>query len=419
MYLDPITLQPVDDLTQDRKPMLPRARSAGNTLTNSVQPGQALPMTMRQRLGKIADQLDELDSNDVDTSALQAYAKQQGQAGDAAMLNALAAQFAGENFQPVQTQYLKRALAAQEPMKVGQGMLTPDGQYIKDPFAARDTRRASLERQYNTLGVALDRQEARDQARQDRLDKIADDQRYRNDRAVADERYRRDMIELRRDAIASKSEPGSFTHEGFTPDNKRVVTNSKSGASYVLTLNPDGTPNYAPYGGSVIPKSSYEKEVSAATEALASAKRSDDIIQKVEANPEAFGIGASLVSMLPNAVQGRVGNMVLNSETMKTRSDVLRQAAQEINQLYGAALSAGESARAATFIPDAKDPPELIIQKLKAARDWAYSNASKHGTAIRQSAESRGVPSSQGNNGSVLSADEQAEYERLKKKYGR
>jgi hypothetical protein len=169
--MDPLTFS--EDVELRKRAMLPMAMSSlvspGGTLSNSVQPGQALPMSMRQRLGKVYSELDKLEGQEVDTSALQAFAKQQGQAGEQAMLNALAAQYAGENFQPVQAQFLKRAAAASEPMKLGAGMLTPDGQYIKDPFASRDARRASLERQATTMQGAIDRQEREERDRQDRL----------------------------------------------------------------------------------------------------------------------------------------------------------------------------------------------------------------------------------------------------------
>lgn len=165
--MNPLTF--AEDVEQRRRAMLPMALSQGGTLSSSVQPGQALPMTMRQRLSKAYQDLDALESQDVDTSALQAFARQQGEQGQTAMLNALAAQYAGESFQPVQAQFLKRAAAAQEPMKVGGGMLTPGGEFIKDPFASRDARRAALERQALGLERMVDSSERAERERQDRL----------------------------------------------------------------------------------------------------------------------------------------------------------------------------------------------------------------------------------------------------------
>lgn len=181
--MDPLTFS--EDVERRRR-MLPMAlaQSPGGTLSNAVQPGQSLPMSMRARLGKVYQELDAMESQDVDTSALQAFARQQGEQGQSAMLNALAAQFAGEGFQPVQAQFLKRAAAAQEPMKIGGGMLTPAGEFIKDPFASRDSRRGSLERQATTLQAMIDRQEKDERDREDRLLRDRELKDYR-DRSLA------------------------------------------------------------------------------------------------------------------------------------------------------------------------------------------------------------------------------------------
>lgn len=163
--------------------VLKRARaktSAGGTLTNNVPPAESVLPNARSRLAKIYGDLDKLDTQEVDTSALQAFAKQQSEQGQGAMLNALAAQFAGEQFDPVQAQYMKRAAAASEPMKVGGGILTPDGQFIKDPFAARDSRRTALERQVLGLEKMITDENAEAVRRQDRLDRQADLVAYRN-----------------------------------------------------------------------------------------------------------------------------------------------------------------------------------------------------------------------------------------------
>jgi hypothetical protein len=169
--MDPLTFS--EDVERRKRSMLPMAMSSlvspGGTLSNSVQPGQALPLTTRQRLGKLYQEMDDMDTKDVDMSGLQAFARQQGQAGEQAMLNALAAQYAGDSFQPVQAQFLRRAAAAAEPMKMGAGVLTPDGQFIKDPIAAREARRAAVERQALGLERQIEAQTRDERDRQDRL----------------------------------------------------------------------------------------------------------------------------------------------------------------------------------------------------------------------------------------------------------
>ena len=116
--------------------------SPGGTLSNNVteSQGSALPQSIDYygRSNAAQAKAEELSSAPVDYSAMQAFAKQRGEQGNAAMLNALAAQFAGEQFQPVQEQLLKRAAAAQEPIKMAGGLITPEGGFLKDPEAERD-----------------------------------------------------------------------------------------------------------------------------------------------------------------------------------------------------------------------------------------------------------------------------------------
>lgn len=205
--MDPLTF--ADDVEQ-RKRMLPMAmgmQSPAGTLTNTVQPGRALPSALRARLGKVQQQLDDMDVQDVDTSALQAFARQQGESGQSAMLNALAAQYAGEGYQPVQAQYLKRAAAAAEPMKLGGGMLTPQGQYIKDPFAQRDQRRTTLERQALGLERMAGEEERSVLARDDRLARDRQSDEFR--RMGLD--VQQQGLQLRRDMANNKPPDDSKT----------------------------------------------------------------------------------------------------------------------------------------------------------------------------------------------------------------
>jgi hypothetical protein len=142
------SLLPTDEEQPSDGIVLKKARaklSAGGTLSNNVtaSQGAALPNSIAALRGRAADlyqQGSDMFNADPDMTALQDFAKQRGAQGNSAMLNALAAQFAGERFQPIQEQMLKKAQAASDPMKVGGGMITADGQYIKDPVAAQDKK---------------------------------------------------------------------------------------------------------------------------------------------------------------------------------------------------------------------------------------------------------------------------------------
>lgn len=169
-------------------PMSLGVSSPGGVLTQNVQSAPALPRSMQ-----IRKQIADLESQDDDMSAMQAYGRQQGEAGQSAMLNALAAQFAGERFEPVQTQFLRRAAAAQQPMRVGRGMVTPDGQYIVDPGARREAQLGRLSREADLA----DRLEAQQAAQAER---IAEQRRAqqaaidaRREQAERDAAFRREM----------------------------------------------------------------------------------------------------------------------------------------------------------------------------------------------------------------------------------
>lgn len=391
--------------------------NAGDALTSNVMgaPASVLPSAIdsyRSQANRLSDRAFKMMDTPMDYSGLQNFAKQRGEQGDSAMLNAMAAQFAGEGFAPLQEQLMKKASSASDPIKMSGGLITSDGSFVKDPEASQDKqvnmllqRSAQLSQIAETAASTQERNAAQ-RAQQE----------LANQMRMMGINIQQQGVDLRRDINENKAGLGNFSHEGYTPNNERVVTHSRTGQSFLLGTNPNGTPTYKPYEGAVIPKASYEKEVIKATEALASARRAQVIIEKVESNPEAFSLTSNALSMLPNALQGRATGLLLNEDTLKIRSDVLRQAAMEINDLYGAALSAGESARAATFIPDAKDPPNVVIDKLKSARDWGYANAKKHGSAIENSAQLRsGTASSNSTN--ELSADELAELAALKAKH--
>jgi hypothetical protein len=239
------------------------------------------------------------------------------------------------------------SMAARGPQRLGdQGWLTADGKLIKNPFA----------------------EEQSEQGRQDRALNLSI--------STANTQLQRRL-----------ANENSFSQAGFTPEGKPIVTN-RTGQNYVVSQTPNG-PAYAAHNGTVIPKLTWDKNVQEAQTLLGSADQADQILAMVDQNPEAFGIVAAGVSKLPEFAQGRIAAKVLSPETMKIRTDVLRAAAQEISTLYGAALSMGEQSRANTFIPNSSDAPEVIIAKLKSARDWAKSKSSVYGPGVNEQARSR------------------------------
>jgi hypothetical protein len=148
-----------------------RIQSPGGVLSNSVQPGQGgmLPNAIDSYRSKATDlykQGSELYDREPDFSQFQNFARQRSEQGEGDMLNALAAQFAGEGFAPVQQQYLKKAAAAREPMKMGSGVITADGEYLKDPEAAQTKKAEFLLQQAKAYETMAANAETREEQRQ-------------------------------------------------------------------------------------------------------------------------------------------------------------------------------------------------------------------------------------------------------------
>jgi len=157
------------EMALNARTVLPRAReriNVGGAITNDVQPGQGgtmLPQTLRGKADYFTQMGLDAYAAEPDVTGLQQYARQRGQEGERDMLRALAAQYAGERFEPVQAQFLKRAMAAQEPLKVGNaGYITPSGEYVKDPTYAQDRKAEKFLQIGQRYSADADRQDYRE-----------------------------------------------------------------------------------------------------------------------------------------------------------------------------------------------------------------------------------------------------------------
>ena len=276
-------------------------------------------------------------------------------------------------------QVLKRALAARDPRVTEKGTADPlRGTFTYSPQYLREQDENKL--------AALERASAGARGN------------YESARAAARERAERDAekVENQKElrvlmrSLGGAGGGGSFTPAGFTPEGQRTVTNSKTGLEYVVSMGPGGQPVYTPVTGPTTPKATFDKAVVDAQENLAAANRADALVKKVKGNPGAFGLAGAAVGVLPGVLQGRAGQMLkITPEQARLRAQVTRDAAMELNAIYGAAQSAGELARAAAWAPNASDDFETIITKLEAARDWAANSARSRGVGVVNAAQGR------------------------------
>jgi hypothetical protein len=129
------------DLLAGAPPSKPKAQAAAlrtpkkesTSITNVVEPEDPL----QGRITKLGAERDKLLAEQdaayakPDYSGYQQHAEQRQGEGQRALMLALAAQEAGQEFQPLQAHFLKRAASAREPMKMTGGVITDTG-FVED-----------------------------------------------------------------------------------------------------------------------------------------------------------------------------------------------------------------------------------------------------------------------------------------------
>ena len=208
--------------------MLPRASrvlSGNNGVTQDVAPGSALGAGYEQQMGRLLTQSTEamdryraLRDRPVDYTQLQELAKQRGMEGEDAMMNALAAQFAGPQYEGLQSALLKRSMATRDPIKTARGMITAQG-FTADPDALRadEIQRAGedaqfYEQQYGRVLTAAERAEAR-----------RDEIRRREEDKERDRNLRRDLNAASRANVGAQ--PVTIMRDG-----RPVVVDARTGS---------------------------------------------------------------------------------------------------------------------------------------------------------------------------------------------
>jgi hypothetical protein len=255
---------------------------------------------------------------------------------------------------------LKKALADREPVVTERGTTDPlRGTFQYNPDYLQERYQQQLDQSQTRVGAGRERWEMGRQGAKER--------------ALRDQQHKEMMLALQ----AGKPERGNYQPSGVAPDGSQVVLNSNNGMSYKVTLGPDGQPVYTPYLGASTPKAVVEKGVEAIGPAAVSAAGANATQKQVEANPGAFGVGATIVSKTPGLAKGWVSQLMnVSPQDLKTRANILKKAAMESNALYGAAQSMGELEKAKEFLTGNDDADDLVLSKNAAARDW-FKNAAK------------------------------------------
>lgn len=308
-----------------------RTRNAGGAVTTVAQPGEE----------KIRKALELMGQED-DYSSAQEYAKQRGVEGQSALLNALAAQYAGDRFTPVQQMYLKRSLASQDPLRVGSAMVAPDGTVLKDPSASRD-REASKLLQLGQFEMNLD------DRRQARADAAA---------------LRMTLASMR--AGSGELGAGPAPQIGSTPSGAPIFRNAKQG--YLFTYDESGQPTA--YGGPVMPKASQAQPTEDERKAAGwyaqafNARRNMSNIVELDPTASSPTLKEAVLDKLPFW-----GDELANNVRPENRQMFVQAASSMAEALLRAATGAGINESEAQqkvneLVPVLGDKPGVIKQKL-------------------------------------------------------
>lgn len=329
-------------------------KSAGGALTQNAGPRELAEFYTQSGL----DAYDQ----EPDVAGLQDFAKRRSVEGGSALINALAAGYAGERFAPVQSLYLKKASAAQEPLKVGTGYVTPEGEYVKDPSASRDRRAETFLRLGQQYASLADRQEGRDQ--------------------TAD--LRRDLA-----AIAAGSGglgAGAAPQIGSAADGAPVFRSSREGT--LFTYDPNGQP--VAYAGPVLPRVSTAQPTEDERKAAGwyaqafNARRNMEKVIGVDASASTPTLKESALEKVPFW-----GSELANNARPENRQMFVQAASSMAEALLRAATGAGINESEAKqkvneLVPVLGDKQGVIKQKLNSYDVYMASLRARASRALPQ-----------------------------------
>jgi hypothetical protein len=359
-----------------------KRKSAGNALSNNVAaaPASVLPNaieSMRTRAGDLYKQGSELYNSDPDTSQMQEYARQRGQQGESSMLTALAAQFAGEGFAPLQEQMLKKSAASSEPMKFGAGMLTPQGNYIKDPFAAQDKKAEFLLQQakmYEQLATTAESKQA-EQVYRAKQDLFMNEVRAMNAQTQ------------RMNATGGGGGLGTGAAQqiGSGPRNEAIFR-QKNGQLFTYDLNGEAVA----YKGDVLPRATSAQPSEDERKAAGWFFQADNARRNMEAvikkSPQSAypTVGERVAGFIPG-----VGEDFANSLRPEERQKFVQAGSSMSEALLRAATGAGMNEYEAKqkvreLVPQLGDTPGVVAQKTASYDVYMKALQARAGRALPQ-----------------------------------
>jgi hypothetical protein len=351
-----------------------KIQSPGGVLSNNVRPGQGsmLPSAIDSYRSKAADlykQGSDLYDTEPDYSQFQNFARQRSEQGEGAMLNALAAQYAGEGFAPVQQQYLKKAAAARDPMKMGGGIITAEGEFLKDPEAANSKKAEFLLQQakaYETLAQTAE-------TREEQLKYRAQQDVFMNElRTFMAQTGRMNAVNAANNRNAPQRAPAGYQWS-TTPDGQPALTFIPGGPADPVTKS-SGTPS--------------EDERKAAGWFFQADNARRNMEKVVKRNP-----GAAYPTVVERVagVTPIFGEDIANFLRPEDRQMFVQAGSSMAEALLRAATGAGMNEsearqKVAELVPQLGDKPGTVKQKTDAYKVYMSSLQARAGRALPQNA---------------------------------
>ena len=351
-----------------------KIQSPGGVLSNNVKPGQGsvLPSAIDSYRSKAADlykQGSDLYDTEPDFSQFQNFARQRSEQGEGAMLNALAAQYAGESFAPVQQQYLKKAAAARDPMKIGGGIITAEGEFLKDPEAANTKKAEFLLQQakaYETLAATAETRQEQQQYR-------AQQDKFMNElRTFMAQTGRINAVNAANNRGGPQKAPAGYQWS-TTPDGQPALTFIPGGPADPVTKS-SGTP------------SEDERKAAGWFFQADNARRNMENVVKRNpgaAYPTVVERGAGAIPMF--------GDDIANKLRPEDRQMFVQAAGSMAEALLRAATGAGVNEsearqKVAELVPQLGDKPGTVKQKTDSYGVYMSSLQARAGRALPQNA---------------------------------
>lgn len=317
-----------------------------------------------------SQEISDLLNKPVDYSGYEKVAKQKGDVAGNNLMLALLMQQIGDQ-RETGTHLLRQAMSQQGPQEFDEGMVDTTGKFVEKPGLALNRMLKGKE----FLLSAEEKKAMRNMTADEKAATIAAaERRWQAEQTAAERRHREQL-----GATYAGQSKLQF-HKG---DDGQIYTFNPSTGAVARADVPGGAaaagePTRLPTKASADDKKRW-------TEATLGLTHADRMLKQIDAlskgeQADVGGVRPALDAVMRSSTQGALGvpNFMMpgNAKTRALQTDLARDAAMMVNQLYGAAVSKMEGARGTPFLVQQGDDVATVQRKLRAAVDYAKGDLS-------------------------------------------